>query len=266
MKSPEEIWYEGLYDISNITSPVEVITAYQIDTLVDKKWDFFKVHPINGNTVQDVIKSNPRLNVKSWSDTGSNKSDKWIIFNPDDNDLDTKDAYREIHSYLKELSKLSQLQIQLHKADIYTDVTELRQKIEDLFYKLFPKQIQDNQRKEESKKINSKQPAAGLTLKDVFKTYTDYDKIIKLLKGDNYLDKQSEIVVWLDRSKGCISKGHGLLEHLCKMGYITGDKLSPAQKLSILKNTFIINAKIDSVNRYPKQKFIKEFEFIPAKK
>jgi hypothetical protein len=135
--------------------------------------------------------------------------------------------------------------------------------LKDELKKLEPPPIKEP---DEILKQDIAQPIAGQKLKAAFKTYTDYDKVIKLLKDNDYIDSHDEVVIWKDKSKGCISKVHGLLEHLCKMGYIKGDKLSPVQKLSILKDTFIMEAKIYSVERYPKQKFIEEFSFILPKK
>ena len=118
-------------------SPFEIISGLEVHKLVDEKWDTYKVYPINGYSIQDVIKSNPELSVRT-AQTSSFHPDNWVIFDPHEDDRDMKEEHRKIYLYLKDLTTLSQMQIELNKTDIRNEESpELKQKIEALYNRLF---------------------------------------------------------------------------------------------------------------------------------
>ena len=119
---------------------------------------------------------------------------------------------------------------------------------------------------DKTKKIDVEQQEAGLTLKEIFSIYTDYTKVIKLLRDNKYIDDSSGVIVWKEKNSK-ISKQHGLLDRLCSMNYLKVGKLTPAQKVAILKNTFNTDTKINTMERaVDYDKFVKEFDFILPKK
>ena len=104
------------------------------------------------------------------------------------------------------------------------------------------------------------------TLKEMFTLLTDYNNVIKLLKDDALIDDSNGIIVWIDKTSQR-SRISGLLDHLCSMGYLKVGKITPVQKVAILKNTFSVSTTINTIGKpVDYNKYIKPFSFIPRKK
>ena len=119
---------------------------------------------------------------------------------------------------------------------------------------------------EQEQSTAAPQTAPGnTTLKDLFITYTDYPTIIKLLIDNTYISQNNGVIAWEMTERGRISYASGLLDQLCKMGYLKTGKLTPLQKVSILKNTFNIDTKIKTMSKPLSFKYVKEFDCIKGK-